>query len=106
MVVKEVLKWVVKKALTAINTAFFGYEIGSYMNDEQKQETVYNTTIIQSAQGENQSDAHFYIVIGFLFLIIFLLCLVWVLKIVIRVKTKGNNQIELTAIPAATNSPV
>lgn len=104
MAFKAAAKWVLKKILVGLNTAFFGYEVGNFLEDDEKHETFYNTTIIQAAPAQQQDDAHFYVVIGFLFLIVVLLCLSWVLKVVIKVKTnRGNNQIELTAIPATNN---
>lgn len=98
--VKAGSKWLAKKILNALNTGFFGYEIGTFLS-EPKQETIYNTTIIQTAPKEQQDDSHFDIVIAFLVLIVFLICILWVLRVAIKVRaSRGNEQIELQAIPA------
>lgn len=96
--VKTALKKGASKVLTTANTGFFGYEIGHFFKPEQ-QPTVNHTTIIQTTQAKDYSNEHFWVVLGFILLISFLGGMVFVIRILIKVKTNVNvasgNDIEL-----------
>lgn len=99
-------KVVVRKGVTAANTGFFGYELGSFFNEPAPQ-IVYNTTIIKSEQNKDENNAHYYFVIAFLIVIVLLVCLGWALKIVVKVKTnKGISEIELRPVQSSNENQV
>lgn len=92
-------EYIGKKTLTTLNTGFLGYEVGNVFSSSQNtQPIIYNTTIVKTVP-EEKDYTHTYIVIGFLVLVILLLCFLWALKITFKVR-RGDNSIELNAIPA------
>lgn len=99
-------KAILGKIITGANTAFFGYEVGSFVNEPAPQ-IIYNSTIITKEPKRDDDNTHFYFVIGFLIVIILLICLSWALKIIIKVKTnQRSNEIELRPVQNANQNQV
>lgn len=94
----KIAKAIVGKVVTAVNTAFFGYELGSFVNEPAPQ-IIYNSTVITTEPKKDENNTHFYLVIAFLVFIILLICLSWALKIIVKVKTNhAQNEIELRPV--------